>query len=142
MLFPVLRSTNNWLDNSFNDFFNDGWLAKARATAPSVNVKENEHEYEVEVAAPGMTKDDFHLNISDEGCLVINMEHKSDQKDENKERHYLRREFSYTSFRQALTLPDDVQTEQIQAKVENGVLRVVLPRKAEEQKVQRKIEVA
>ena len=61
MLFPVLRSTNNWLDNSFNDFFNDGWLAKARATAPSVNVKENEHEYEVEVAAPGMTKDDFLL---------------------------------------------------------------------------------
>lgn len=141
MLFPVLRSTNNWLDNSFNDFFNDGWLAKARATAPAVNVKENEHEYEVEVAAPGMTKDDFHLNISDDGCLVINMEHKSDRKDENKEGHYLRREFSYTSFRQALTLPDDVQTEQIQAKVENGVLRVVLPRKAEEQKVQRKIEV-
>ncbi|MBM6993830.1 MAG: Hsp20/alpha crystallin family protein [Prevotella sp.] len=142
MLFPVLRSANNWLDNSFNDFFNDGWMAKARATAPSINVKENEHEYEVEVAAPGMTKEDFNLSISDEGNLVIKMEHKNEQKDENKEEHYLRREFSYTSYQQALALPSDVEAEKIEAKVEDGVLRVVLPRKAEEQKTQRRIEVA
>lgn len=142
MLFPVLRSANNWLDSSFNDFFNDGFLQKARATAPSINVKETEHEYQVELAAPGMTKDDFTLSISDEGCLVIKMEHKNEQQDDKTDGHYLRREFSYTSFRQALALPADIETDKIGAKVEDGVLRVVLPRKVGEQRMQRRIEVA
>ena len=142
MLFPVLLTSHNWLDNSFRDFFNDGWAMKARATSPAINVKENEQQYDVELAVPGMTKDDFNVSINDEGCLVIKMERKDEKKDEDKEEHYLRREFSYTSYQQALTLPADVEHDKIEAKVENGVLHVTLPRKPEAEKAQRKIEVA
>lgn len=142
MLFPVLHSANNWLDNSFSDFFNDSWMPKAKATAPAINVKENEHQYDVELAAPGMKKEDFNVSLNDEGYLVIKMEHKDEKKEENKEEHFLRREFSYSSYQQALILPDDVDKEKIGAKVEDGVLHVTLPRLAEAPKAQRKIEVA
>lgn|SRR5574344_1422300 len=141
MLFPVLR-TNNWLDNAFDGFFDDSMMSKMNSTAPAINVKETEHQYDVELAAPGMTKDDFNVNINDEGNLCIKMEHKGEKKEEDKKARYLRREFSYTSYEQNLILPDDVEQEKIQAKVEDGVLRVVLPRKAKEQKVNKQIQVA
>lgn len=141
MLFPVLRSTNDWLSKEFNDFFDDGWLPRVNTTAPAINVKENEKEYELELAAPGMTKDDFSVNIDDNGYLCIKMERKSEKKDEDKKTHYLRREFSYSNYQQALTLPEDVEQDKISAKVEDGVLRVVLPRKAAPEKVQKKIDV-
>ena len=141
MLFPVLHSTNNWLDNSFRDFFDDGWMPKVRATAPSINVKENDKQYDVEIAAPGMTKKDFDVTINDDGNLLIKMEHKDEKNEENKNEHYLRREFSYSSYQQALVLPDDVETDKIEAKVEDGVLKVVLPRTVQNKKDQKKIEV-
>lgn len=141
MLFPVLNSADNWLDNSFNDFFNNGWLGKAKATVPSVNVKENDTQYEVEVAAPGMTKEDFNVTVSDDNRLIIKLEHKEEQNDKDDKGHYLRCEFAYNSFQQALSLPDDVDHEHIEARVDNGVLHVILPRKAEVKTDQRKIEV-
>lgn len=142
MLFPVLRNASNWLSNDFDDFFNDSWVPRMNCTAPAINVKENEHQYDVELAAPGATKEDFNVNIDDNGNLCIKMEHKSEKKDENKKEHYLRREFSYANYEQALTLPDDVEADKISAKVEDGVLHVTLPRKAQEQKTVKRIEVA
>lgn len=142
MLYPVLRTANDWLNNDFDDFFDHSWMPKLKATAPAINVKENEKQYELELAAPGTTKDDFKVNINDDGCLVIKMEHKEEKKDENKKAHYLRREFSYANYEQALTLPEDVDHEHITAKVENGVLKVTLPRKQQPKKDQKKIEVA
>lgn len=141
MMFPTLRSTDNWLANSFGDFFNDNWLSKPKATTPAINVKENEKQYDVEIAVPGMKKDDFDVNVTEDGCLEIKMEHKEEKKDENKQEHYLRREFSYSSYHQALILPDDVEHDKIEAKVENGVLHVTLPRKGATAKVQCKIDV-
>ena len=141
MLLPVLHA-NNWLDNDFDDFFDGYMMPKMNSTAPAINVKETPQEYDVELAAPGMTKGDFNVNINEEGCLCIKMEHKDEKKEGEKKSHYLRREFSYSSFEQKLTLPDDVEKDKVQAKVENGVLNIMLPRKAAEQKVQKKIEVA
>ncbi len=140
MMFPVLA--NNWLDNSFNDFFGDGFLAKASATVPSINIRESEQEYDLDVAAPGMTKDDFNISVNDEGALVVKLEHKDEQKEEKKEEHYLRREFHYSSYQQQLALPEDVDRENITANMTDGVLHVVLPRKAKVQPVQRRIEIA
>ena len=141
MLFPVLNSTDNWLDNSFNDFFNNNWLGKVKATEPSVNVKENDNMYEVEVAAPGMTKDDFDVTLTDDDRLMIKLEHKDEQSDKDKKGHYLRREFAYNSYQQALALPDDVDKNGIKAHVDNGVLHVELPRKTVVKTEQKKIEV-
>ena len=131
---PMRRYEQNWLPEIFNDFFANDWMTRTNATAPAINVIENENDYKVEVAAPGMTKEDFNIHVDDEGNLVIAMEKKNEKKDEKKGR-YLRREFSYTKFQQAMILPDDVDRNKISAKVENGVLEVELPKVPEEAKV-------
>ena len=141
MLYPVLRDMNNWLDNDFDDMLGTSWMPCMNVTAPAINVKENEKNYEIELAAPGTTKDDFKVNLDKDGNLCIKMEHKNEQKDENKKEHYLRREFSYSNYEQALTLPDDVEKDKIEAKVDNGVLRITLPRTAKAEKETKKIEV-
>ena len=75
-----------------------------------------------------MKKDDFTVNINDEGNLTIKMEQKQENKDENKKAHYLRREFSYSKYEQTLLLPDDVDKDKISAKVNDGVITVELPK--------------
>lgn len=131
---PV-RRTQNWLPSIFNDFFDNDWMVRANATAPAINVFETEKEYKVELAAPGMTKDDFNVHIDEDNNLVISMEKKTDNKEEDKkEGRYLRREFSYTKFQQTMILPDNVDKEKIAAHVENGVLNIDLPKYTEEAK--------
>ena len=124
---PVRRN-QTWLPDIFNDFFDNDWMVRTNATAPAINVLENEHSYEIEVAAPGMKKDDFKVHIDENGNLAIEMEKKTDEKEEKKNGHYLRREFSYSKFQQTMVLPDDVERDKISAKVENGVLNVIIPK--------------
>ena len=130
----LAKRNQNWLPSIFNDFFDNEWMEKANATEPAINVVEHDGDYTVEVAAPGMTKEDFNIHIDDDGNLVIAMEKKNEKKDEKKGR-YLRREFSYSKFQQAMILPDDVDRTKISAKVDNGVLHVKLPKLPEENKV-------
>lgn len=139
---PMMRHNAAWLPSVFNDLFDTDFMPKANCTAPAINVKENDKAYIVELAAPGMKKDDFNVHINDEGNLIIKMEQKEDKKEEDKDTRFLRREFSYSKFEQTLILPDDVQKDQISAKVENGVLTVQLPKVVEEKvKVSRQIEI-
>ncbi|MFA6592470.1 MAG: Hsp20/alpha crystallin family protein [Bacteroidales bacterium] len=129
-MIPSRRVYNqNWLPSIFNDFFDNDWMEKTNATAPAINVIENENSYDLELAAPGMTKDDFHVSLDDNGDLMINMEKKIED-NEKKHGHYLRREFSYSKFQQTMLLPDDAESDKIDAHVENGVLKVNIPKKA------------
>ncbi|MDR0575688.1 MAG: Hsp20/alpha crystallin family protein [Tannerella sp.] len=139
----LAKRNQGWLPLFFNDFFKDDWKTETSSTLPAINVKENEHAYIIEVAAAGMTKDDFNVRIDDENDLVITMEKKEESKDENKDARYLRREFSYSKFQQTMILPDNVNKEKIEAKVEHGVLAVNLPKftETEIQKKQRSITV-
>ena len=138
---PVNRK-NSWLPDVFNDFFDTDFMPRTSATAPAINVKESADDYEVEVAAPGMTKEDFNVHLNQEGDLHIKMESKKEHTDDNKKAHYLRREFAYSKFEQTLILPDDVDRNNISAKVADGVLTVTLPKlKKEEQNVVRQITV-
>ena len=142
MLFPVIRTNNDWLDNAFNNFFSDNALSRMNATAPAVNVKVNENGYVMEVAVPGIKKEFCRVNIDDKGNLEIAIENKLEHKEEEKKEHYLRREFSYSNYQQSYVLPDDVDREKVSAKVLDGVLEIALPRvRKEEQKVQRNIEI-
>lgn len=132
---------NTWLPEVFNDFFVNNNMNRANATAPAINVQETADEYIVELAAPGMRKEDFDVNVNAEGNLTIKMESKREQQ-EQKPSRYLRREFSYTKFEQTLILPDDVDKNLIAARVADGVLTVTLPKEVkEEQKVARQITV-
>lgn len=138
---PVNRK-NSWLPDVFNDFFDTDFMPRTNATAPAINVKESADDYEVEVAAPGMTKEDFNVHLNQEGDLHIKMESKKEHTDDNKKAHYLRREFAYSKFEQTLILPDDVDRNNISARVADGVLTVTLPKvKKEEQNVVRQITV-
>ena len=126
---PSRRMSNhNWLPSIFNDFFDNEWMERSNATAPAINVLENEKSYDLELAAPGMTKDDFKVTLNEEGDLVINMEKKQENNEDKKHGHYLRREFSYSKFQQTMLLPEDADKEKINAQVENGVLKVNIPK--------------
>ena len=125
---PSRRNNQAWLPDIFNDFFDTNWMDRMNATAPAINVLEDENGYELELAAPGMTKEDFNVHLDEEGNLVIEMEKKTDEKNEKKHGHYLRREFSYSKFQQTMVLPDDAEREQISARVEHGVLNVNIPK--------------
>ena len=127
-MLPVRRTTDSWLPDIFNDFFDNSWMERPTYTAPAINVIESEHEYDVELAAPGLTKDDFNVHVDADNNLQIRMEKKTETKEGKKHGRYLRREFSYEKFQQTLLLPDDVDAEKIEAKVENGVLNVHLPK--------------
>ena len=131
---------DSWLPEVFNDFLNTTNMPKTNATAPAINVLETETDYTVEVAAPGLSKDDFEVNINNDGDLTMKMEKKSDEKEQKA--HYLRREFAYSKYEQTLILPDDVEKEHIAARVVNGVLTVTLPKiKVDVQKIARQITV-
>ena len=135
-----MMSKNSWLPEVFNDFFYNNNMPKANATAPAINVLENENEYTVELAAPGLRKEDFDISINNDGDLVIKMEKKNEVKDEKA--HYLRREFAYSKYEQTLILPDDVNKDEVGAKMNDGVLNITLPKLNKSvQKVARQIEV-
>ena len=130
MLPTIKRQNQNWLPSIFNDFFNDEWnpMRTAMSAAPAINVKESDKAFEIEMAVPGMTKEDFKVHVNDKDQLVVSVEKKNEKKEEDKSSKFLRREFNYTRFEQALLLPENVDREAITAKVCSGVLHVVLPK--------------
>ena len=139
-MLPSKHYNNPWVPDVFNDFFDNDWMVRSNATAPAINVLETENSYELELAAPGMTKDDFKVTLDNDGDLVINMEKKQEEK---RHGHFLRREYSYTKFQQTMLLPDDTNREAINAKVENGVLTVTMPKvkKVEAEKARKQITI-
>ena len=141
-MLPVLNS-NSWFPTVFDDFFNSDWMPKMKATAPAVNVREDENAYVMDLAAPGIRKEFCRVNINDEGNLEVAIENKLEHKEEDKKEHYLRREFSYSNYQQTYVLPDDISKDDIAAKVDNGVLTIIMPKvaKKKEKKIQRRIEV-
>ena len=140
-MLPVMFK-NTWFPTMFEDFLNNDFMPRANTTAPAVNVREDEKAYTMEVAAPGIKKEFCRVSINDEGNLCVAIENKMEHKESEKKHHYLRREFSYTNYEQVYTLPEDVDKENIAAKVENGILTVTLPRvQKEEPKLARTIAI-
>jgi HSP20 family protein len=125
--FPSLIDSlfsRDWMDWSTSNF------SGTNTTLPAVNIRETDNDYEVEVAAPGMKKDDFKVNI-DKNQLTISSE-RSEEKNDQKEDYYSRKEFSYQSFQRSFTLPDNlVDDEKISAKYSDGILYVRLPKREE-----------
>ena len=138
----TLMKNNDWFPTMFDDFFNNGFMPRANSTAPAVNVKETDKEYTMELAAPGIKKEYCRVGINDEGFLTVAIENKQEHKHEDKNHHYLRREFSYSNYEQNYTLPDDVEKDNISAKVEDGILTITMPKTAQKEKVTKSIEIS
>ena len=141
-MLPVLNS-NSWFPTMFDDFFNNDWMPKMKATAPAVNVKEDANAYTMELAVPGIRKEFCRVNINADGNLDIAIENKLEHKEENKKEHFLRREFSYSNYQQTYVLPDDIVKDHIVAKVTDGVLTITMPKvsKNEIKQIQRQINI-
>ena len=126
------------LPTIFEDFFKpwndmldfDGW--KRMLTVPSVNITENADAYNVALAAPGLKKDDFKIDV--EGAMLTISCEKEDSSEEKDER-YTRKEYSYSSFSRSFNLPDEVNSEKIDATYHDGVLKLILPKKEEAKKI-------
>ena len=122
--------------NFFNDFLNRDWndwslqnFSDTNTTLPSVNIKDSNDAFEVEMAAPGMDKKDFNIELNND-LLTISSEKKS-EKETKEAGTYTRKEYSYQSFSRSFTLPGIVEHDKISAKYENGVLRINIPKKEE-----------
>lgn len=133
----------------FDDFFNRdlfNWktdnFSNTNTTIPAVNIKETADNYEVEVAAPGMTKNDFTVEL-DGNTLTIRSERNSEKESKEAE-NYTRKEFSYQSFQRSFQLQKDVvDVDKIQAKYENGLLHLTIPKKEDaKQKAPRLIQIS
>ena len=139
---PAMYRRNSWFPTVFDEFLNSDLMNTVSTTAPSVNVKETEKAYIVELAAPGVKKDYCRVHIDEDHNLCVAIENKFEHKEEDKHSHYLRREFSYTNYEQKYSLPDDVNEEEINAKVEDGILTIELPKvKKVEGKTTKQIEI-
>jgi len=134
-MLPIVK-TNRMFPGLMGEFLNDEFLSnfidrRPSNTVPAVNIVETKNDYRIEVAAPGLEKSDFKINIEDDVLIIsAGREVKKEVTDEK----YVRREFSYNSFKRAFTLPDEVDLETIVASHKEGILSVSIPKK-EEQKL-------
>lgn len=115
----------------WNEWFDSGSLLERMMTVPAVNVKEDKDHYTVSLAAPGLKKEDFNINIEG-NMLTITSE--KEEKAEQKEEKFTRKEYNYSSFARSFTLPEDVKQDAINAHYEEGVLNIRLPRMEEAKK--------
>jgi len=131
----LLPGFNDVFDSILTDtFFNDRMIARV----PAVNVSETENNYHVELAAPGLKKEDFKLNL-ERNNLTIAVEKSSDQQDNQK--NYSRREYSYGSFVRSFTLPDSADHSNIEAMYLDGILKIDIAKRDDAKAVRRQIEI-
>lgn len=121
-VFPDFRSI---MDDFWgaDKFFENDWINLPRFRTPAVNIVDNEGDFQIEVAAPGLNKEDFRIEI-DHGILSISAE--KEETVEKEEKDFTRREFNYSSFHRSFSLPENVEKDSIVAKYEDGVLKLIV----------------
>ena len=123
-----LPTLSNVLENFFDTDVVNFLGTDVTSTIPAVNVKETNDAYKVDVAAPGLKKEDFKINLEN-NILTIKAEKETKQEEKDENNKFRRKEFSYTSFQRSFSLPDIIEEEKIQAKYENGILCITVPKK-------------
>ncbi len=131
-MLPVFKSKN--LPGIFDDFFSGNLLPNfveegAWKSTPAVNIYENNEKFEIEIAAPGLEKEDFKIDLKDEYLTVYS--EKKDKKEEKERGKVVRSEFRYSSFQRSFSLPHEIDVAAINATHKNGVLTIELPKKVE-----------
>ena len=131
---------NSPLSGLFENFFGDDFLSKEYAQfVPAVNLSEEEGKYNVELSAPGFEKNDFKIELN-ERILTVSGKHQEEK--EMKEKTFSRKEFNYGSFQRSFSLPEEINEEAIDAQYENGILKITLPKKAQEKKTVKEIKIS
>lgn len=140
------RTVSNWVDQLFQDnlnrFFHDDFWGfsgiNQQANVP-VNLRETDKTYEMSLIAPGLQKEDFKLNVTDD-LLTISCEQKQEH-EQKQEEGWLRKEYKMQSFSRSFTLDDSVDTNNISASYDNGILHLSLPKKENARRLSKTIEI-
>jgi HSP20 family protein len=131
---------NTPLSGLFTNLWADDFLTAERAQfVPAVNLSEDETQYHVELSAPGFDKNDFKIELND-GILSVSGKHQTQT--EAKEKNFTRKEFNFGSFQRSFSLPEEINQEAIDAKYENGILKIALPKKEESKKPAKEIKIS
>jgi HSP20 family protein len=143
---PV-STTSNWVDqlfqNNLNRFFNDDFWGFSGINQPvnvPVNLRETDQAYEMSLIAPGLRKEDFKLNVTND-MLTVSYEQKQEQNEENAQEGWLRKEYTMQSFSRSFSLDDSVDINKITASYDNGVLHLSLPKKENARRITKTIEI-
>ncbi|WP_246085467.1 Hsp20/alpha crystallin family protein [Solitalea koreensis] len=134
-----MKKRENLFPTLFEDFFkpwNGGWLDKMdwgrELTVPAVNISETKNDFKVSLAVPGMKKSDFKIEVDGK---VLSISAETEEQKEEKDAKFTRKEYNYSSFSRSFTLPDGVNSDKIDAKYEDGVLKLMLPKNDEAKKI-------
>ena len=140
-------SASNWVDqlfqNNLNRFFNDdfwGFSGIDQQINVPVNLRETDQAYEMSLIAPGLHKEDFKLNVTND-MLTVLYEQKQEQNEENAQEGWLRKEYKMQSFSRSFSLDDSVDINKITASYDNGVLHLSLPKKESARRITKTIEI-
>jgi len=131
------RNVNDLFDEFFTQF-PAAWGKEKGWNIPPVNIHETNEAYHLELVAPGLVKEDFKINL-EKGLLTISYEKKTET--ENKEYKTYRKEFNVTSFKRSFSVDDKINADGIQAKYDNGILKLLLPKKEEVKVVPKEITI-
>jgi HSP20 family protein len=130
----ALAKVSTAIPSVFDDFFRpwnewfDGGFPESTMKVPAVNITEEKNQYLVSLAAPGLKKADFKINVNGN---VLTISSEKEETSEEKYKKFSRKEYSYSSFSRSFTLPKEINQEKIEAKYEDGVLKISLPRNEE-----------
>jgi HSP20 family protein len=131
----LMPGFNDVFDSIFNDtFFNDRMVTRV----PAANISESADHFHVELAAPGLKKEDFKINL-DQNVLSVSVEQQREES--NVQKSYSKREYSYSSFVRSFTLPDSANAESIEAVYTDGVLKIDIAKREEAKSIRRQIEI-
>ena len=123
------RVVNPFFSDVFESILNDSFLSDKLATrVPAVNIAETENEFQIELAAPGLKKEDFKINL-DKNVLTVSADKKVENVEEGKK--FSKREYSYNSFTRSFTLPETADHTKIDAEYVDGILKLNVSKREE-----------
>jgi HSP20 family protein len=132
---------NPVFNDIFENFFNDAFISdRIVSRVPAVNISETDNHYHIELAAPGLKKEDFKIDV-DHNVLTISAEKQTEQTENNDNKKYNKREYSYTSFARSFTLPESADDGSIDATYTDGVLKIDVAKREEAKAISRHIEI-
>lgn len=135
----IMKRNQDLFGGLLDSLFNDSPLFSSEVSrhysVPAVNIKNNENSFEVEVAAPGLKKEDFNIEVEDN---VMKLSVNKSSENEEKEENFTRKEFSYFNFQRSFTLPKNVvDAEKVEANYKDGILSIVLPKQEQKEMVKK-----
>lgn len=142
-----MSKENLWFPTILEDIFFDNKIDVPNKfktfSIPAVNISENLINFAVELAAPGLKKEDFSIEIDEETLTVsVKQTSETEEKEENNDSRYQRREFNYREFKRSFKMPENVKSEDVKATYVDGILKITLPKKEEEKALKRMVEIS